>query len=123
MAEAASSTFRNSNDIVVIAYGVVCAAVLLANGAAISAFLAVVWINILVLCRPHHYRLSAKTADNRINDSRGASACLTAAGFLIPGGFFLGGFFAYDGDPGLSILIVPVGAVLLLTALFLTAKG
>ena len=29
----------------------------------------------------------------------------------------------YGGDPGLGVLLVPVGAVLLLTALFLIASG
>lgn len=59
--------------------------------------------------------------------SRGlASACLTSAGFLIPGGFFLGGiadFKRYQGDPGLGIVLVPVGALLLFTSVFLTARA
>jgi membrane protein DedA with SNARE-associated domain len=59
--------------------------------------------------------------------SRGlASACLTSAGFLIPGGFFLGGiadFKRYQGDPGLGIVLVPVGALVLFTGVFLTARA
>ncbi len=49
------------------------------------------------------------------------SLTLTGAGGLLPLGFFLGGFGFYGGDPGLGVLLVPVGAVLLLTALGLTA--
>ena len=54
---------------------------------------------------------------------RWASSCLIGASVLLPGGFFLGGFFIYDGDPGLGALLVPVGGVLLLIAVFLTARG
>lgn len=49
--------------------------------------------------------------------------CLTGATLLLPGGFFLAGVVVYSGDPGLSILIVPAGAVLLMTAVFLIARG
>ncbi len=52
-----------------------------------------------------------------------ASRCLIAATFLLPGGFFLGGMFIHSGDPGLGILLVPVGALLLLLAAFLTARA
>ena len=52
---------------------------------------------------------------------RFASTCLVLASLLLPGGFFLGGVVIYAGDPGLGILLVPVGALLLLTAVLLTA--
>ncbi|MBI3867345.1 MAG: hypothetical protein HY299_02350 [Verrucomicrobia bacterium] len=52
---------------------------------------------------------------------RTASACLTAAGLLLPLGFFLGGLFIHGGDPGLGILLVPVAATLLLIAVFSVA--
>ena len=52
-----------------------------------------------------------------------ASLCLVAAGILLPLGFALGGLFIYDGDPGLGILLVPIGAVLLFVAVLLTARG
>ncbi len=52
-----------------------------------------------------------------------ASSALTAAAVLIPGGFLLGGIWIYDGDPGLGILLVPVGAICLFAAVFLTARG
>ncbi|HVU22992.1 MAG TPA: hypothetical protein VHE13_02635 [Opitutus sp.] len=41
----------------------------------------------------------------------GASWALIAAGVLLPAGFALGGIVLYDGDPGLGILLVPVGAL------------
>jgi len=41
---------------------------------------------------------------------------LTGATVLLPGGFFLGGAMIYAGDPGVGILLVPVGALLLLVA-------
>ena len=51
------------------------------------------------------------------------STLLIAASLLLPGGFFLGGVTYYEGDPGLGILLVPPGAVLLIAALFLIARG
>jgi hypothetical protein len=51
-----------------------------------------------------------------------ASASLIGASFLLPGGFFLGGMVIYAGDPGLGILLVPVGALLFLVGVFLTAR-
>ena len=42
---------------------------------------------------------------------------------LLPGGFFLGGVGFYSGDPGLGILTVPVGATLLVIAVFLIARA
>lgn len=52
-----------------------------------------------------------------------ASVCLRAATLLIPAGFFLGGAVIYSGDPGLGIILLPVGGLLLLVAVFLTARG
>ena len=51
------------------------------------------------------------------------STALVAASVLLPGGFFLGGIAFYSGDPGLGVLLVPVGAVLLLTAVFHVARA
>jgi hypothetical protein len=53
--------------------------------------------------------------------SAAASACLLAASILLPAGFFVGGIVIYAGDPGLGILLVPAGAVLLLAGVLLTA--
>jgi hypothetical protein len=55
--------------------------------------------------------------------ARRASPCLIAAGVLLPSGFALGGVVLYGADPGLGIALVPVGAVLLLTGLYLSARG
>ena len=41
------------------------------------------------------------------------SPCLTGATVLLPAGFFLGGVMIYDGDPGVGILLVPVGALMI----------
>src|SRR5262245_50370871 len=50
------------------------------------------------------------------------SSCLIGASVLLPGGFFLGGIVVYGGDPGLGVLLVPVGAALLLAAVFFIAR-
>ena len=52
-----------------------------------------------------------------------ASACLMAATVLLPGGFFLGGLIIYHGDPGLGILLVPLGALLLFVSVLVCATG
>ena len=52
-----------------------------------------------------------------------ASACLTAASLLLPGGFFLGGLIIYHGDPGLGILLVPLGALMLFVSVLVAASG
>ena len=41
------------------------------------------------------------------------SFALIWAAVLLPAGFFLGGIVTYDGDPGLGVWLVPVGAALL----------
>jgi hypothetical protein len=50
-----------------------------------------------------------------------ASASLIAATVLLPGGFLLGGIWIEDGDPGLGVLLVPVGGALLALATLLRA--
>ncbi len=52
-----------------------------------------------------------------------ASPCLCGASILMPGGFFLGGLIFYGGDPGIGILLLPVGALLLLLAVSQTAMS
>ncbi len=54
---------------------------------------------------------------------RPISLSLIGASVLLPGGFFLGGVSFYSGDPGLGILAVPVGAALLVIAVFLVARA
>lgn len=51
-----------------------------------------------------------------------ASRCLIGAGVLMPVGFFLGGLVIHAGDPGLGIVFLPAGALLLLAGVFLTAR-
>lgn len=46
--------------------------------------------------------------------TRGTSRALAAATLLLPLGFFLGGVVVHDGDPGVGILLVPIGALLLM---------
>jgi hypothetical protein len=52
-----------------------------------------------------------------------ASILLSSATILMPSGFFLGGLVFYGGDPGLGILLLPLGAVFLLASVFLAARG
>lgn len=54
---------------------------------------------------------------------RAASPCLLSAGVLMPAGFLLGGLVVYGGDPGLGILLLPIGAALLLVGLAAVAWG
>ncbi|MBK7948461.1 MAG: hypothetical protein IPK00_06880 [Deltaproteobacteria bacterium] len=52
-----------------------------------------------------------------------ASRALGAGSLLLPAGFFLGGVFVYEGDPGLGVLLAPVGAALVLVAVVVIALG
>jgi len=55
--------------------------------------------------------------------ARRAGSLLGAATILLPGGFLLGGLFASGGDPGVGVLLVPLGAACLFAAVFVTARG
>ena len=46
-----------------------------------------------------------------------------AATLLIPGGFILGGFGIRAGDPGIGILLVPLGAIFLLSSVFVVGRS
>jgi hypothetical protein len=59
-----------------------------------------------------HERYAGWTPRSR----RFASNCLIGATVILPAGFFLGGLFPYEGDPGLGILLVPLGGGLLALA-------
>ena len=50
------------------------------------------------------------------------SWCLIGASLLLPGGFFLGGTVFYGGDPGVGVLLVPVGATSMMIAVFFLAR-
>ena len=63
-----------------------------------------------------------------------ASRSIHAAGILVPAGFLLAGLPGFvktgglrlgvlGGDPGLGIVLVPIGALLLILALYLVARG
>lgn len=55
--------------------------------------------------------------------SRGASRAILWGSGLLPAGFFLGGIIIHDGDPGLGVLLVPVGALLLLYGVYAVARA
>ena len=55
--------------------------------------------------------------------ARRASRLLTVATLLLPGGFSLGGFFIHGGDPGPGVLVVPLGALALIGAAVVVARG
>jgi hypothetical protein len=69
------------------------------------------------------FGLTWRSAPTSLPRPRLISTSLLAASTLLPGGFFLGGVAFYSGDPGLGVVLVPVGAVLLLFAVFLIARG
>ena len=52
-----------------------------------------------------------------------ASRALAAGAVLLPAGFFLGGIFIYDGDPGLAILLAPLGALLVFVGALVVARA
>jgi hypothetical protein len=52
---------------------------------------------------------------------RRAGRLVGLATVLLPGGFFLGGIATYDGDPGVGVLLAPVGAGLLWVAILLVS--
>lgn len=54
---------------------------------------------------------------------RGPSLSLIWGSVLMPVGFFLGGLVVHDGDPGLGVLIAPIGALLLLYGVFAAARS
>ena len=60
-------------------------------------------------------------APDTLRLARLASPCLICASFFLPGGFFLGGLVIHSGDPGLGILLVPVGAFFMFIGVLLTA--
>jgi membrane protein DedA with SNARE-associated domain len=56
--------------------------------------------------------LTARIVD-RFTLRPSVSLALIWAAILLPAGFFLGGIVIYDGDPGLGVWLVPLGAALL----------
>jgi hypothetical protein len=69
------------------------------------------------------YGLTLRTSAPARDAGTLTTRALTGATILLPGGFFLGGLRFYAGDPGIGVALVPVGAILLLIALVLIARG
>jgi ribosomal protein S18 acetylase RimI-like enzyme len=66
--------------------------------------------------------LGSRYAPTAVQAER-ASRLLVSSTLLLPGGFFLGGFWVHGGDPGLGVLLVPLGALALFGAVFVVARG
>jgi len=64
-----------------------------------------------------------KLAPERLAPLRLASRCLYGGAITLPAGFFLGGLFVYGGDPGLGVVLAPVGALLLIVGVALVARA
>lgn len=60
---------------------------------------------------------------DRLAEPKLPSAILLAASIILPAGFFTGGIVIYDGDPGLGVMLVPVGALLLIAACLMIARS
>jgi cyanate permease len=54
--------------------------------------------------------------------TRLVSLFLRAALLLLPGGFLLGGLSAQEGDPGLPIVLVPLGGLLLVVGVMILTR-
>ncbi len=54
--------------------------------------------------------------------TRPASLALLWGSVLLPIGFFLGGVVIHDGDPGLGVILVPIGALLVVYGVFSAAR-
>jgi hypothetical protein len=67
------------------------------------------------------FGLTLRVPEFRPRKLRLVSSCLISASVLLPGGFFFGGFAFYSGDPGVGVIAVPAGAVLLLAAILYIA--
>lgn len=69
------------------------------------------------------FTVSSLSAFRRTTLCRVVSRLFIAALVLLPAGFLLGGAASTGGDPGTFILLVPVGALALLLAIFFTARA
>ena len=63
------------------------------------------------------------TPDWKASSRTLASRCLLGALVLLPLGFFLGGVFIHGGDPGIGVILVPPGALLLFISVLLIARA
>lgn len=55
--------------------------------------------------------------------ARLASTALLVASVALPAGFVAGGVWFHDGDPGLGVLLVPLGALALFAAVLSVARA
>jgi len=65
----------------------------------------------------------AVPADAPLASIARAGACLRWAALLMPIGFLLGGVFAMGADPGLPIVLVPIGGLLLFAGVLTAARA
>ena len=67
------------------------------------------------------FAASLSTGADGVDDARAArrtGLLLRAGALLIPAGFALGGIAPHEGDPGWPVVLVPLGGVSLVAALF-----
>ena len=57
------------------------------------------------------------------NSVRAASWWMLGASVLMPVGFFVGGWITYGGDPGVGIVLVALGGLMLFVAVLLIVRG
>lgn len=69
------------------------------------------------------FGLCLRIAPEMVGRPQRISTALIGATAIMPLAFFLGGIAFYGGDPGIGVLLLPVGALLLLAALFWIARG
>ena len=70
------------------------------------------------------FALTLQSTGHRLGNAvRVASPCLLSATILMPLGFLTGGIIIHGGDPGLGILLVPLGGVLLQLSVLSIAWG
>ena len=71
-----------------------------------------------------HLALSAHATSMKAGTALNLSSwCLCSSTILLPGGFFLGGLVLLGTDPGLGVLLTPVGGVLLIIAMAAALKA
>lgn len=67
------------------------------------------------------FALSVRTVGGAGRSAAVASTLLMFGSLLLPAGFLLGGIVVYGGDPGLFILLSPIGGALLIGGVALAA--
>ncbi len=64
------------------------------------------------------YGLTCHHQSQEFTQGTTVSTALIVATILLPGGLLLGGIMPMDGDPGIGIILIPLGGVALLFAVF-----